>query len=25
VERLLDEGRFPLPSGDWPPIPWPPF
>jgi uncharacterized repeat protein (TIGR03843 family) len=25
VDRLLDEGRFPLPSGDWPPIPWPPF
>ncbi|CAO5186908.1 Protein Rv2133c [Frankia sp. AiPs1] len=25
VHRLLDEGRFPLPSGDWPPLPWPPF
>ncbi|MCM3885116.1 SCO1664 family protein [Frankia sp. R82] len=25
VATLLDEGRFPLPSGDWPPIPWPPF
>ncbi|TCJ33067.1 SCO1664 family protein [Parafrankia sp. BMG5.11] len=25
VDRLLAEGRFPLPSGDWPAIPWPPF
>ncbi|WP_261558789.1 SCO1664 family protein [Frankia tisae] len=25
VHRLLDDGRFPLPSRDWPPIPWPPF
>ncbi|WP_066062545.1 SCO1664 family protein [Frankia sp. EI5c] len=25
VDRLLDRGRFPLPSGDWPAIPWPPF
>lgn len=25
VERLLAEGVFPTPSGDWPAIPWPPF
>ena len=25
VERLLAEGRYPLPSEDWPAIPWPPF
>jgi uncharacterized repeat protein (TIGR03843 family) len=25
VDRLLAERRFPLPSGDWPPVPWPPF
>nr|MDT0666037.1 phosphatidylinositol kinase [Micromonospora sp. DSM 115978] len=25
VDRLLDQGRFPMPSEDWPPIPWPPF
>ncbi|WP_163549539.1 SCO1664 family protein [Candidatus Frankia nodulisporulans] len=25
LDGLLDTGRFPLPSGDWPPIPWPPF
>ena len=24
-ERLLDVGRFPLPAGGWPSIPWPPF
>jgi uncharacterized repeat protein (TIGR03843 family) len=23
--RLLQRGRFPLPPGDWPSIPWPPF
>ena len=23
--RLRSEGRFPLPLGDWPSIPWPPF
>ncbi|HEX6149891.1 SCO1664 family protein [Nocardioides sp.] len=23
--RLLREARFPLPRGDWPSIPWPPF
>ncbi len=25
INRLLTERRFPVPSGDWPPIPWPPF
>jgi hypothetical protein len=25
VERLLGKGRFPLPSPDWPAVPWPPF
>ncbi|WP_435768744.1 SCO1664 family protein [Nocardioides sp. SYSU DS0651] len=25
AERLLEAGRLPGPSGDWPPIPWPPF
>ena len=25
VDRLLATRRFPLPSGDWPAIPWPPF
>jgi len=25
IERLLATNRFPLPSGDWPSIPWPPF
>ncbi len=24
-ERLLRDGSLPLPSGDWPSIPWPPF
>jgi uncharacterized repeat protein (TIGR03843 family) len=24
-ERLLSRGRFPIPSGGWPSIPWPPF
>jgi len=24
VERLLTDGRFPAPRGDWPAIPWPP-
>ena len=24
-ERLLRAGRFPLPAGGWPSIPWPPF
>jgi hypothetical protein len=25
VARLLKTGRHPQPSGDWPPMPWPPF
>jgi uncharacterized repeat protein (TIGR03843 family) len=25
VKRLLSTGRHPMPSDDWPPIPWPPF
>jgi hypothetical protein len=25
LERLLSSRRFPVPSGDWPAIPWPPF
>jgi hypothetical protein len=25
VDRLLATGRHPLPRGDWPPVPWPPF
>jgi uncharacterized repeat protein (TIGR03843 family) len=25
VSRLLKTGRHPQPSGDWPPMPWPPF
>jgi uncharacterized repeat protein (TIGR03843 family) len=25
VERLLAQGAYPLPSDDWPAIPWPPF
>jgi hypothetical protein len=25
VRRLLSTGRHPMPSDDWPPIPWPPF
>ncbi|CAN5337119.1 SCO1664 family protein [soil metagenome] len=25
VDRLLDTGRHPEPSGEWPAIPWPPF
>ena len=25
IDRLLDEASFPLPSQDWPPVPWPPF
>jgi uncharacterized repeat protein (TIGR03843 family) len=25
VDRLLASGRFPLPSAEWPAIPWPPF
>lgn len=25
AERLLDRGRFPLPSAEWPSLPWPAF
>lgn len=25
VNRLLEVGRFPVPSDDWPAIPWPPI
>jgi uncharacterized repeat protein (TIGR03843 family) len=25
VDRLLGSGRHPEPSGDWPPVPWPPI
>ncbi|HVV76843.1 MAG TPA: SCO1664 family protein [Mycobacteriales bacterium] len=25
VDRLLATGKHPMPSGDWPPMPWPPF
>jgi uncharacterized repeat protein (TIGR03843 family) len=25
IGRLLHTGRHPRPSGDWPPVPWPPF
>lgn len=25
IDRLLDAGRHPEPSGEWPAIPWPPF
>jgi hypothetical protein len=25
AEQLVDRGRHPQPSPDWPPIPWPPF
>src|SRR5690606_35137937 len=25
VRRLLDSGRYPLPSGNWPALPWPPL
>lgn len=25
ISTLLDSGTFPLPSADWPAIPWPPF
>ncbi|HEY8371963.1 MAG TPA: SCO1664 family protein [Pseudonocardiaceae bacterium] len=25
IDRLLDEGVFPAPSGEWPAIPWPVF
>ena len=25
AHSLLNHGKFPLPSGDWPAVPWPPF
>jgi uncharacterized repeat protein (TIGR03843 family) len=25
ADRLLDTGRFPRPSPNWPAVPWPPF
>jgi uncharacterized repeat protein (TIGR03843 family) len=25
VRRLLRDGTYPVPHGDWPPVPWPPF
>jgi len=25
LDRLVRTGRHPEPSGDWPPVPWPPF
>ncbi len=25
VRKLLRRAAFPMPSGDWPPVPWPPF
>ena len=25
IDRLVSSGRFPEPSGDWPPVPWPPM
>lgn len=25
LDRLLSTGRHPQPSGDWPPVPWPPM
>jgi hypothetical protein len=25
VDRLLTAGTYPLPSEDWPAVPWPPF
>lgn len=25
IDRLLEDGAFPAPSGQWPAIPWPPF
>ena len=25
IDRLLSTGRHPVPHGDWPPVPWPPF
>ena len=25
IMRILDEGTFPNPSDEWPPVPWPPI
>ncbi|HVS69492.1 MAG TPA: SCO1664 family protein [Mycobacteriales bacterium] len=25
INRLIATGKHPMPSGDWPPMPWPPF
>jgi hypothetical protein len=25
ISVLIDEGRFPYPTGDWPAVPWPPY
>jgi uncharacterized repeat protein (TIGR03843 family) len=25
IDGLLRTGRYPEPSGNWPPVPWPPF
>jgi hypothetical protein len=25
IDRLIATGRHPMPHGDWPPVPWPPF
>lgn len=25
IDRLISTGKHPMPSGDWPPMPWPPF
>ncbi|MEA2536000.1 MAG: hypothetical protein QOF11_234, partial [Chloroflexota bacterium] len=25
LDGLLDSARFPLPSADWPAVPWPPY
>jgi hypothetical protein len=25
IQRLLSTGKHPVPHGDWPPMPWPPF
>ena len=25
IERLISESQFPVPSDEWPAVPWPPF
>jgi len=25
IEGLIESGKFPSPSEDWPAVPWPPF